>query len=125
MKTKWISFGLLAAWLGALAHINLLGAEAQTNVPVQSISLSGASAGSWLTFGLDRIEILRRDVLGNPLWQYLASLIYIILAFYISKFLDYVIQAQLRRWAARTATKFDDLILELLRGPVKIIAFVV
>jgi MscS family membrane protein len=63
--------------------------------------------------------------MGNPLWQYLASLIYIVLAFYISQLLDYVIQVQLRRWAARTATRFDDLLLELLRGPVKIVAFVI
>lgn len=80
---------------------------------------------TWLTFGLNKIPALNRDVLGNPLWQYIASLIYIILAFYISKLLDYIIQVQLRRWASRTATTFDDLLLELLRGPVRIIAFVI
>jgi len=78
----------------------------------------------WL-FGLDRIELLQFKVMGNPLWQYAAFLIYIFLAFYVSKLLDYVIQVQLRKWASRTSTRFDDLLLELLRGPVKIIAFVV
>ena len=68
---------------------------------------------------------LRFEVLGNPVWQYLASLLYIVLAFYVSKILDYVIQVQLRKWAARTQTKFDDLMLELLHGPVKIISFVI
>jgi MscS family membrane protein len=80
---------------------------------------------TWLTFGLDRIEILRKEVFGNPSWQYLAFLIYIIIAFYVSKLLDYVIQVQLRRWAAKTQTRLDDLLLDLLRGPVKIIAFVI
>lgn len=80
---------------------------------------------NWLTFGLDRIPWLRVEVVGNPLWQYLASLIYILLAFYFSKLLDYVIQVQLKKWAARTQTRFDDLMLDLLHGPVKIIAFVV
>ena len=80
---------------------------------------------TWLTFGLDRIELLQLQVLGNPLWQYIASMIYIILAFYVSKVLDYLIQFQMRKWAAKTETKLDDLILELLHGPVKIIAFVV
>src|SRR5512133_2512550 len=50
---------------------------------------------TWLTFGLDKIEWLRVDVLGNPLWQYLASFIYIVLAFYISQLLDWIIQVQL------------------------------
>src|SRR5947199_6756828 len=44
---------------------------------------------AWLTFGLDRIPILRHPIMGNPLWQYLASLIFILLAFYFAKLLDY------------------------------------
>jgi len=67
---------------------------------------------------------LGTEVMGNPVWQYLAFLIYVLLAFYVSKLLDYLIQVQLRKWAAKTETKLDDLILELLRGPVKVIAFV-
>jgi MscS family membrane protein len=79
----------------------------------------------WLTFGLDRIPALGGDFMGNPFWQYLAFLIYVLLAFYASKLLDYIIQVQLRKWAARTKTNLDDLILELLRGPVKVVAFVI
>lgn len=80
---------------------------------------------TWLTFGLDKVPWLQSEVLGNPTWQYVASLIYIVLAFYVSKGLDYLIQVQLRSWAAKTATKIDDLLLDLLRGPVKLIAFVI
>jgi MscS family membrane protein len=86
---------------------------------------SGAPIHTWLSFGLDRISWLRTDVMGNPLWQYLASLLYIALAFYASKLLDYVVQVQLRKWAARTRTRLDDLMVELLHGPVKIVCFVV
>lgn len=78
-----------------------------------------------LTFGLDRSHWLRGEWLGNPVWQYLASLAYLFLAFYAARLVDYIFQAQLRKWAARTATKLDDLLLELLRGPVKLITFVV
>jgi MscS family membrane protein len=39
--------------------------------------------------------------------------------------LDYLIQVRLRKLAARTKTRLDDLILELARGPVKIIVFVI
>jgi len=42
-----------------------------------------------LTFGLDHVELLQRPFLGRPLWQYAASLIYVVLAFYVAKFLDW------------------------------------
>jgi len=79
-----------------------------------------------LTFGLDRIDFLRdQRLLAQPLWKYLASLIYIVLAFYVAKLLDYFVSTWLKHRAAQTATKYDDLILVLLRGPVKVVAFVI
>jgi MscS family membrane protein len=118
-----------AGWLlcGVVLLTGLPAAFGQpTNTPpLYWPSMLPTRPATWLTFGLDRIPGLRVNVLGNPLWQYFASLIYIILAFYVSKLLDYVIQVQLRKWAAKTATQLDDLLLELLRGPVKIIAFVI
>jgi MscS family membrane protein len=114
-----------------------------SNVPLGSyqirarvVSATGANVDSapvgvrvfnaLLTFGLDRIEFLDRNkVFDIPLWQFAASLIYIFLAFYISKFLDFLTRIWLKRWAERTATKFDDLVLDVLNGPIKIIAFVI
>jgi MscS family membrane protein len=79
-----------------------------------------------LTFWLDRIPVLNDNkVFDIPLWQFAASLIYIFLAFYISKILDFLTRVWLKRWAERTATKFDDLLLDVLNGPVKVIVFVV
>ena len=79
-----------------------------------------------VTFGLDRVAFLDEHAfLGEPLWKYAAFLIFILLAFYISKFLDFIINSWLKRWANKTATKFDDLLLELLHGPVKVVAFVI
>ncbi len=77
-----------------------------------------------LTFGLDSFEPLRTPLLGNPIWQYLASLIYIVLAFYVAKFLDWLTRVWLRQFTKRTATSVDDQLLELLNGPVKVVAFV-
>ncbi len=80
----------------------------------------------WLTFGLDRIPGLQaRPFAGIPLWQFLASLIYIFLAFYVSKGLDYFIRERVQKWAASTETKLDDLLVGLVRGPVKVVSFVV
>ena len=79
-----------------------------------------------LTFGLDRIPVLNRyKIFEIPLWQYIASLIYIFLAFYVSKLLDFLTRVWLKRWTEKTATKFDDLLLDVLKGPIKIIVFVI
>ena len=79
-----------------------------------------------LSFNLDHIRFLREnDVLGQPLWKYLASLIYILLAFYTAKLLDYIVNVWLKRWSSRTATKYDELLLELLHGPVKVVTLVI
>lgn len=91
----------------------------------QTTPEASATSNVWLTFGLDRVALLQTPLAGNPAWQYVAALIYVMLAFYVSKLLDYVLHVQLRKLAARTKTQMDDLLLEMARGPVKIIAFVV
>ncbi len=125
---RWIPSSMLFL-LFAGNPLGVAAADASKNAPpsatVANATNATHSTNTWLTFGLDRIEGLDVSVLGNPLWQYLAALLYVVLAFYASKLLDGLIQAQLRRLAAKTETKLDDLILELVRGPVKIVAFVV
>ena len=115
-------------------------ALAQTNAPSSATSTTNAKAPAsarserrlsgaerdHLTFFLDRVEVLNTTtVFGEPLWKYIASLIYIFLAFYISKFLDYLTRVWLKKWTARTKTQLDDLLLGLLNGPVKVVAFVI
>ena len=87
--------------------------------------IPNGSGTAWLNFGLDQVEILQTTLFEIPLWQYLASLIYIFLAFYVSKLLDFLIRGRLRQWARKTSTGLDDLLLELLRGPIKVIVFVI
>lgn len=109
---------LVSVVWGAVAAVSTGPADSPTASPVR------ATNRTWLTFWLDRVSGLREEVMGNPLWQYLALAAYIVVAFYVSKLLDYVIQVQLRKWAARTRTRLDELMLELLHGPVKVISFV-
>jgi MscS family membrane protein len=92
-----------------------------TNTPLASFGVTNA-----LTRSLANVPWLSETkFLGEPLWKYLASLIYIVLAFYVAKLLDYIINVWLKRLAAKTENKYDDLFLELLRGPVKVVAFVI
>ena len=118
-------------------HIGVsLWASAQTATNLTTVAATNQSSlllreveqldGHYLTFGLDRIQTLKASVvLGEPLWKYIASLIYILLAFYASKLIDYVTRVWLKKLTARTQTKPDDLLIELLHGPVKVVAFVV
>src|SRR5947207_9531712 len=129
--------------LGALLLWSV-GTGAQTNPPAPATNLARLTAAQTaanpdkptkndssvrrvpLTFFLDQIEILRTTTaFGEPLWKYVASLIYIFLAFYISKFLDYLTPVWLKKWTHKTQTQLDDLLLDLLNGPIKVVAFVV
>ncbi len=106
-----------------------LWAQAQpvTNAPAPpAAAAASAPPEVWLTFGLDRLAPLRYAPFADiPLWQYLSSLIYIFLAFYVSKALDAFITGRVKKWAEKTTTKLDDLLVQLLRGPVKLISFVI
>lgn len=91
---------------------------------------TNSMAGQWTdhppTFWLDNVKWLRdNEFLGEPLWKYAASLVYIILAFYSAKLLDLLVNLWLRRLAGRSKTKRDDLLLEMVRGPVKMISLVI
>lgn len=139
MTSKWKFLGLSAVlwlglfitlphWLGAQTNTN---AVVATNAPVRATPATNlltqfvGERGDVLTFGLDNFEPLRTPFLGNPLWQYLASLIYIVLAFYVAKFLDWLTRVWLRKFTGKTKTTLDDQLLELLNGPIKVVVFVV
>lgn len=78
-----------------------------------------------INFGLNRVSWLRETVFGQPSWELLAALLYILVAYYVSKTLDYIVNTWLKKWASKTQTKLDDLLLEFLRGPIKVVTFVV
>lgn len=78
-----------------------------------------------LSFGLHKIPELERQWLGIPGWQYLASLIYVVLAFIIAKIFDWFVTVQLKKVAARTKWKLDDLLIQLLHGPVRMLVLVI
>ena len=99
---------------------------AATNAPSAGNLVTTTNKFLALTVGLDTVDFLREQtVLEQPLWKYLASLVYIVLAFWVAWLLDFVVNVWLKRLAAKTETKYDDLLLKLLRGPVKVVAFVV
>ncbi len=102
--------------------------SAATNPPPPhaTVALSTTNQFQALTFGLDGVDCLQQHAaLGQPLWKYLASLIYIVLAIGVAGFLDFLVSVWLRRLTAQKKTPYDDLLLQLLRGPIKVVAFVI
>ena len=122
-----------AVWSTALAQQNATNATAgaDTNSPVMPLVNKVASREfvashqSELSFGLNQVEALQVTVLGNPLWQYLSTLIYVVLAFVVSKALDSFVKNRLQQFVRATSNQWDDLLVRLADGPVKIISFVV
>lgn len=111
-------------WAGA--QVTNKTPPAPTNQPSAVVKSIERLESHYLTFGLDRIGLLREyTFLGEPLWKYAASFIYILLAFYISKLIDYVTRAWLARFASRKESRLSELLLQLLEGPVKLVVFVV
>lgn len=102
--------------------------SATNSVAVSAVStefIHPMQTPAWVDRLAKNFPFLKYTLWENELWKYLFSLIYIFLAFYVSKFLDYLTRIWLKRWAERTETKFDDLVLELLNGPIKVVAFMI
>lgn len=78
-----------------------------------------AAAHTQPTFGLHRIPALQVELAGYPLWQYVASFVWIVLAFAVAQLIDILMTRQLRRVTARTRTDIDDKLIEVLHMPVK------
>src|SRR5947209_5183331 len=78
-----------ALWAGAQVATNRTSAQA-LNQPPALVRTVEQWNGRYLTFGLDRIPALRSPFLGEPLWKYPASLIYILVAFCIAKIIDVI-----------------------------------
>lgn len=124
-----VTNALSFTWSNAPAGLHELRARAHFNTGSQSTPpplrvIVGRLTGV-LTFGLDRLEPLNRPLFGIALWQYLAFLIYLALAFLLAKLLDYLVRGRLKKLAKKTSTKLDDLLQELLGVPIKVIAFVI
>lgn len=123
----WRIYMLVCALLFLVAFVSY-GQTTNTVVTAEStqIVIPGIATieRGQLTFGLDRIPELRRELLGIPIWQYAATILYIFLAIIAARLFNYLVTVQLRKLANRTKTRLDDLIIDLLHGPLRILALV-
>lgn len=135
MKRRLTGERLLLLPLLSLALLLIGSVHAQTNTTLVSTNQTDALAESHmrfidqnrelLTFGLDRVPALQTEVAWHPLWQYIATLLYVAIAFCAAKLVDWIINSWLKALTRRTNTQFDDILVGLLDGPVKVIVFVI
>lgn len=125
---------LLALVLMAVAWSIWAAAPPTTNAPATPTAKSYTEVAERmqhleehpLTFKLDTIPFLTdHELLGEPLWKYVASLVYILLAFYLAKLIDVATRVWLKRRATRAGSQVGELLLKLLRGPLKVVVFIV
>lgn len=134
MKRRLTGERLFLLPLLALALLLIGSVHAQTNTTLVSTNQTDVLAESHrrfidqnrelLTFGLDRVPALQSEIAWHPLWQYIATLLYVVIAFVAAKLVDWIIKSWLRSLTRRTTTQFDDILVGLLDGPVKVIVFV-
>ena len=92
---------------------------------VTTCVLAAADQSTQPAFGLDRLPPLQQTFAGYPLWQYCASLLWILLAFLLTAIIDVVMTRVVKKLVARTKTRLDDDLAATLRKPLKIIVMVV
>ncbi|MGB9601752.1 MAG: mechanosensitive ion channel family protein [Verrucomicrobiia bacterium] len=115
---------LFAVWADAQTTLTNT-PNVATNVTLTTKPTNQTNIDYTLTFGLDQIEAFKADFLGRPIFQYIASLVYIILAYLAMLAIDFVFIKILKRLTAKTETKYDDLLVDLLRKPTKVIVIVI
>lgn len=134
MKIKFKSF--FRVYIGILIIVLLFSVwvNAQTTMTnsagtTNSISIaaigSKANSTNSLTFGFDQIEVFKVGILGYPIYQYIASLIYFSIAYLVMLLIDFIFIRIFKGLARRTESKYDDLLIDLLRKPAKVIVFVI
>jgi MscS family membrane protein len=75
------------------------------------------------SFGLEQFEFMRREFAGFPLWQYTASLLWIIGAFLVAALVDYLMMRSLKKLVTRSKTDLDDKLIAVIHKPIKLIVF--
>ena len=112
-------------WAGAQTATNPP-AALEIKIPSNLVARVDQFDRHYRTLGLDRIEAFQRvEFMGEPAWKPMVFLIYLLVAFFVAKLCDFVVCICLKRLAHRTETKLDDLLLDFLHGPVKVVVFVV
>lgn len=100
-------------------------AEEEVTVAPTTVNLLGVETPVQTSFWLDRIPYAKTQFQGTPLWQYAAFLIYLVLAYFISKLLCSLLFSFLHKWLIKKENVNAQMALNSLKSPSWLIIFVV
>ncbi len=70
---------------------------------------------------VEKIGILREEIFNIALWQYVLFALVILIALILSKVIDFFVIVRLKKLTARTRTSLDDIAIEVMRKPLRLI----
>jgi MscS family membrane protein len=76
------------------------------------------------TFGLDDLSWMQGDFLGNPIWQYLVLLVYLLAAVLLAKLADRLLCRSFKKSTQPAKSAGMERLLQLLRTPLKLTVFI-
>ncbi|MEI7729493.1 MAG: mechanosensitive ion channel family protein [Verrucomicrobiota bacterium] len=119
---SWLLFmGVLVLMLNGAQAQTTTNVVAKTVTPFPESPTMGNSFGFWL----ENVQCLQTSFLNIPLWQYLASIIYIGLTILMVMAVDYLFKTIVERRALEGQNEVRDRMIHLLRGPIKMVCFII
>ncbi|NOX96567.1 MAG: mechanosensitive ion channel family protein, partial [Nitrospirae bacterium] len=73
---------------------------------------------------VEKIEILKKKVFDIALWRYALFALVVLVAVILAKVIDFFVIVRLKRLTARTLTPLDDIAIEVMRRPLRLIIVV-
>jgi len=123
----FVALLLYAVWADAQTTLTNISATAsETNIQSVATSSDSSTVTNYnLSFGLEKVDAFKKLFLGRPIYQYIASVIYIILAYFTMLLVDFIFIKILKKLTSKTKTQYDDILVDLLKNPVKVIVMVI
>ena len=117
---------MTACVLGLVWSIVAADGPPATNAPIAELGNQAQFVrqnASILTFGLDSLPSLRGSLAGRPLWQYVATAMYIALAFLAARIFDWILRYQARHWVSGKVAQWDAAVVRRTAAPLKWVLF--
>lgn len=76
------------------------------------------------SFWLDQIPWLEVKFQGTPLWQYFAFLIFLVIAYFVTKLLSAILFSSAKKWLPSAENNLGKRVLSLMCKPARLIIFV-
>ena len=116
---------MAAAMILFLCSVTLAAGTADTAETATEPAESVTGLEQALSPVLDKVKILRMELLGNELWQYAFSLVILFLSLTAAKLSEYFLTEKVKKITERTRTHLDDIVIQAASGPLKVVIVII